>query len=67
MDSTISDELCQRHLRDITSNWIKATHHDDSRCLIDDHVNTSGFFKGFNVAPFTTNNSTFHFIIGDIN
>ncbi len=64
MDPTISNQLLQGNPGLLSSNWVKAGNHHCFRGIINDQVNPKLPFKRLDIPSFSTNDPSFHIIIG---
>ena len=63
MNTPINDELLQGDTRFFTTYRIKARQDNSLRRIIDNQVHTGHLFKGTNIAPFSSDDASLHFVI----
>ena len=66
MDAAVLDQFFQRESGRFPANFVESGDHDHAGSIVNDHVDTGGFFKGTNVAAFTSDDAAFHVVIGNI-
>ena len=66
MDPSIGDEFGHRLSSDFSPDWIEPAYDDHPWCIVDNQIAAGSFFEGTDVASFPTDDSAFHFVIGDI-
>ena len=64
MNTTIVNQFFQSNAGNFTTNRIKAGNNNSFRSIVDNQVDTGQSFQSADVTTFTTDNTAFHFIIG---
>ena len=67
MDSTVGDKLFKSKSCYLTANGIEAGYRDNVGRIVDDKLNAGKVFDGSYVSTLTSDNSSLHFIAGDLN
>src|SRR5438046_1505753 len=62
MDASVRQQTLQRQPGDLTANGIKTRDNDRFWRVINDEIYACGRFEGTNIAPFTPNDTAFHFL-----
>ena len=66
MDAAVLDQLDEGEPGHFAADLVECRDDDDARRVIDDDVNSGEFFEGANVASLATDDTTFHFVVRDV-
>ena len=67
MNPAVLNQLDHRLLGRFAADTIECRHDNNSRSVIDDHIDPRRFFEGSNISPLTADDSPLHFVVRNIN